>query len=475
MKTARLGVVAGLLLIAIGAAQGLSASAHADETAANVVVIEISGEIDLGLAAYLQRALGRADADAVDAAIIRIDTPGGRLDAVLAMRDTLLRTSVPTVAFIDQTAFSAGALVALASERIAMTPAAVVGAASPVTGEGLPADEKVVSAVRSTFRATAEQRGRDPLVAEAMVDRSIVIDGVVAEGQLLTLTAPEAVATGFADIIVDDLDALLAAEGLGGATVTNASPALAERIVRLVTSPLLASLLVMIGAWLIIGDLSSGGVGIGAAAGAGAIGLFAWGHLLAGLAGWEDFVLIGLGIVLILVELVVIPGFGVAGVLGVSALLGGTFLAMVNRNLEFVSSQRLVNTALVVGTSFLAVVALTVALVSYLSRRRGPQGLVLATRLGGAVPATHRLEARWLGWFGQGGGVLSSDRADTPPDSEQPVKATVGIALTDLRPAGLAHFDGRRVDVVTEGDYIARGDTVVVVRDDGYRRVVRRK
>lgn len=481
----------GLFLAALGiSALGLGAAltpaeAAADDAASRVVVLEVTGTIDLGLAAYLRRSLDRADADGTDAVVVRIDTPGGRLDAVLAMRDALLRADVATIAFIDQTAFSAGALVALASERIGMTPAAVVGAASPVTGEGVPADEKVVSAVRSTFRSTAEQRGRDPLVAEAMVDRSIAIDGLIAEGQLLTLTAPEALATGFADVIVDGLSELLEAEGLAGAAVTTSTPSPAERLVRVVTSPLLASLLVMIGAWLIVGDLTSGGAGIGVVVGASAIALFAWGHLLAGLAGWEDLTLIVLGIVLILIELLVLPGFGVAGVLGSISLVGGTFLAMINRDLDFVSSARMTSTGLIVATTFLAIVAGTLALIAFLARRKGPNGLVLQHRLGAVAPSSHRLDTGWLGWFGHGGGVLESDRrtrddqpatdADTATTTAPQPDRVVGVALTDLRPAGVAEIAGTRVDVVTEGDYIARGDAIEVLRDDGYRRVVRRR
>jgi len=484
-----LAIVAGITMANSATASDtnpIPAAAEPQADVANVVVLEITGEIDLGLAAYLSRALNRAASAATDVVVIRIDTPGGRLDAVLAMRDALLRSDVPTLAFIDQTAFSAGALVALASERIAMTPAAVIGAASPVTGEGVPADEKVVSAVRSTFRSTAEQRGRDPLVAEAMVDRSIAIDGLVAEGQLLTLTTPEAVATGIADAVADDLAALLAAEGLGDANVTTSTPSLAERLVRIITSPLIASLLVMIGAWLIVGDLTSGGAGIGVVVGASAIALFAWGHLLAGLAGWEDLVLIVLGIALILVEILVIPGFGVAGILGVVSLAGGTFLAMLNRNLDFVSSERMISTGVIVASTFLGVVIATFALVGFLARRSGPEGLVLSHRLGVAAPASHRMDAGWLRWFGQGGGILASDRPseglgdsatpDTPsPHESEPATRVVGIALTDLRPSGVADIAGKRVDVVTEGDYIARGETIEVVRDDGYRRVVRKR
>lgn len=483
----RRGVQAvGVLAVALGLALLLAGAGRADQHEP-IHLLEVSGEIDLGLAPFLDRALAEAEDAGVAAVVLRVDTPGGRLDAVLAMRDSLLRSPQRSIAFVDQTAFSAGALVALASEEIYMTPAAVMGAATPVVGDGRPADPKIVSAVRSTFRSTAEQRGRDPRVAEAMVDPAIEVEGLVASGELLTLTTPEAVEWGFADGVTADLDAVLEAAGLADRPVVEVDPSLAERLVRFITNPLLASLLIMIGVWLIVGDLLSGGVGIGVGVGGALLAVFFWGHRLAGLAGWEDVALVVLGVLLILVELLVIPGFGVAGILGVAALAGGTFLAMLNRDFEFVGTGEMLQTGAVVAATFLGVVAGTIGLLAFLARRRGPEGVVLRARLGTGVPATDRQPTGWLRWFGSGGGVLESDRvADAPatdaggehkPPAPEHAALTgaVGVALTDLRPAGVAEIDDHRIDVVTEGEYIAAGEPVEVLRDEGYRRIVRRQ
>jgi membrane-bound serine protease (ClpP class) len=236
--------------------------------AATVYVVPITGTIDLGLAPYLSRVLGEAAEDGAAAVVLRIDTPGGRLDAVLQMRDALLAADVPTIAFVDRTAFSAGALVALASEQIYLTPGAAMGAATPVDGAtGETASEKTVSAVRTTFKATAEARGRDPRVAEAMVDPDVAIDGLVGRGELLTLTTAEAVAWGYADGVADDLDGVLAAAGLAGARVVETTPSLAERAVRFVTDPVAASLLIVLAVLLIVGDFFVEGFGLAGAAG----------------------------------------------------------------------------------------------------------------------------------------------------------------------------------------------------------------
>jgi membrane-bound serine protease (ClpP class) len=531
-----LAIVAGLGMTSIGT--GLAQTE--DQGAVHVVAID--GEIDLGIAPFLDRALTEADDAGAAAVLLEIDTPGGRLDAVLQMRDALLASPVRTIAHVDPTAFSAGALIALAAQEIYFAPAGVMGAATPVVGgAGETADPKVVSAVASTFRATAEQRDRDPLVAEAMVDPAVEIDGLIAAGSLLTLTAEDAEAVGYREGVAPDRAALLEEVGLGDRDVVEISASLAERAVRFLTNPALASVFVAVGVLLIIGDLLAGGFGLGALAGAGLLGTFFWGHLLAGLAGWEDVVLVGIGVVLILVEIFVVPGFGVPGVLGLAAVLGGTYLAMVGRDLDFVSSAQLWATAGTVGLAFIGVAVGLIVLLTLLSRRRsdrdraerrGRDGAMMhATTLDGdrmneidttgdrngpdrprpeqtgtgqtdagqtrggrrrrlAMPRSVAGDARdrrgWLRWFGDGDvlereGDPSGREAGAPqppPVSASAARAAregaIGIALTDLRPSGVADFEGHRIDVITEGDYLTAGEPVQVLHAERYRRVVRR-
>jgi membrane-bound serine protease (ClpP class) len=471
---AGLSVLLGLALLGVGTGQ-----AAVDD--APVHLVHITGEIDRGLAPYLDRTLADAASTGAAAVVVRIDTPGGRLDAVLEMRDSLLASPVRTVAFVDRTALSAGALIALASHEVHMAPGGVIGAATPVLGTGQPADPKVVSAVRSIFRSTALERGRDPAVAEAMVDPAIAVEGLIGTDELLTLTTSEALEWGVADALVADIDGVLTEAGLAGRAVIDTAPSLAERLVRFVTNPVLASLLMMVGVWLIVGDLlSGGGMGLGVGVGASMIAVFFWGHLLAGLAGWEDVALVVLGVVLLLVELFVLPGFGIAGVLGLVAIGGGTFLAMLNRDLDFVSTNQMLFTGAVVAVAFVGVAAGTIGLVASLARRRGPDGIVLRARLGGPVADRRKQPAGWLRWFGQAGGVLASDRRNAgehPPEEAErgALTGATGVALSDLHPAGIADLDGRRVDVVSAGEYIAAGQPIEVIADEGYRRVVRRR
>ncbi len=453
--------------------------AHATAHDRPIYVIPITGTIDLGLAPYLERVLDQADADAAAAVLLEIDTPGGRLDAVLQMQDALLDSRVRTIAFVDRTAFSAGALIALAAEEIYMTPGAVMGAATPVEGgTGETSSEKVVSAVRTTFKATAEVRGRDPRVAEAMVDPTVAIDGLVEEGQLLTLTTTEALAWGYADGVVANRAELLTAAGLAAAPAIETSPSLAERVVRFLTDPVVASLLITVALLLIVGDFFVEGFGLVGVAGFALLATFFWGHFLAGLAGWEDATLVVLGLVLIAVELFVVPGFGIPGVLGLAALLGGLFFALLGRDIQ--TPEGIERAGFTVVTAFLASLLGIIALLVFLPRGNRLGGLVLRADVASGTDPGGRAPHGWLRWFGTPSS-LSTDRPPERPENvlvdpahNRSLVGATGVALSDLRPSGVAEIGGSRIDVVTGGDYIRAGDAIEVTADERYRRVVKR-
>jgi membrane-bound serine protease (ClpP class) len=442
-----------------------------------VYLMRITGLIDLGLAPYVDRVVSVAEDAGAAAIVIQIDTPGGRLDAVIQMRDAIIDADVRTVALVDSTAFSAGALVAIASDEIYMTPGAVFGAATPVLGTEV-ADEKTISAVRATFESTAEENGRDPLVAGAMVDTRIEIEGLVTDEELLTLTVSEAVEFGYTEGTVTNLDALLVELGLDGNELVITNLGLAEHVVRVLTHPMLAGLLLLGGFLLIIGDFFSGGLGIAALGGALLLGVFFWGHLLAGLAGWEDIALVLVGIALIAVEVFVLPGFGVAGILGLVALGAGAFMAMLYRDFDFVTTDDLWRAGLTVAFTLVAAVVGIVLLIMLISRRGAPSGLILSSRLGSGATLTQRTSSGWLGWFGADD-RLEPDRVERPAgieaDTEASLVGATGVAVSDLRPGGIVEIDGRRVDAVTSGEYVPAGEEIEVVRDDRYRRMVRKR
>jgi membrane-bound serine protease (ClpP class) len=456
----------GLALLLVGIGQLLPGSAQAQTSAGQVYVARIDGTIDLGLAPYLQRVIDEAEAAGAPLLILEINTPGGRLDAALQMREILLAAEVPTAAFVNREAFSAGALIALATETIYMAPGAVIGAATPVDGSGETADAKTISAVASTFRSTAEARGRDPDIAAAMVDPDLVVDGLVEEGALLTLTTDEARAAGFADGVISDRTELLAAEDLAGAAIQTTAPGLAENVVRFLTNPIVASLLTTFGILLILADLFSGGFGLLSVFGLSLFALFFWGHFIAGLAGWESVALVVGGLLLIAAEIFIVPGFGITGILGIGGIFGGLFLALVGGPIT--TTQEIAQAAYILSASLIGVIVGGVVLLRLLSRFGRMQGLFLQAQVGVAGSGTPvRRRRSWI----EGSRMEAQTRtADTETPS---LVGAVGTTLTDLHPAGIASINDERVDVVSEGEYIAADTTVEVIIDQRYRRVVR--
>ncbi len=463
--------VTGLVLVLASLLLPFVSTALAQEQPAGDVVyaVQITGTIDLGLAPYLKRVIDEAEGDpAAKAVLIEINTPGGRLDAALQMRKTILDSKVPTIAYVNREAFSAGALIAIAANEIYMAPGGVMGAATPITGTGETASEKVVSAVRSTFASTAEERGRDPMVAEAMVDEDIAIEGLIESGDLLTLTTEQALEWGYADGVADSRAEALELAGLSDATVIERSPGLAEKLVRFISEPVVASLLFSVGILLIIGDLLIGGVGFVAAAGVGMLGLVFWGHFIAGLAGWEGVALTVVGIALIVAEVLIIPGFGVAGILGTISLLAGLYLTVAGRDITTDADTRRALTA--TGVALVVLLAGGISTLFLLPQASRFRGIALQTRLArddGAVVDADEPQMR-----AQRREEIARS-APASPEAAINLLGVTGVAHSDLRPGGIAEIDGERIDVVTEGGYVTAGTTIVVIKDEGYRRIVR--
>ncbi|HEX9787591.1 MAG TPA: nodulation protein NfeD, partial [Candidatus Binatia bacterium] len=246
-----------------------------------VYVAPIEGMIDLGLAPFVKRVLDEAADSGAAAAILEINTFGGRVDAAVLIRDALLNARVKTVVFINKRAISAGALISLAAEGIAMADGGTIGAATPVQmgAGGAPeaVSEKTVSYVRKEFRATAEARKRPPLVAEAMVDADVEIPGLVQKGKLLTLTTDEALKHKIADFRANSIESVLKQIELEGAEIRRLAPNWAENFVRFLTNPIVSSLLMTVGMLGIILEIRTPGFGIPGGLGIASLALFFWG------------------------------------------------------------------------------------------------------------------------------------------------------------------------------------------------------
>ena len=407
--------------------------------------IPVNGVIENGLAPFVARALKEAESANAAAAILDLDTPGGRVDAAERIVDAVRRSPVPVYAFVNPRAFSAGAMIALAAEGIYMTPGGVLGAATPVDGQGTKASEKIVSAMRAEFRALAEARGLDPKLAEGMVDETIDIPGIKPAGKLLTLSTSEAIEIGFAMGEAVDLSTVLYAVGVGEATVISISPNWAEQIVRFLTHPMVSPLLLSLGMLGLLFEIKAGAFGLGGLVSLASLGLFFGSSMLLGLAGWEEVLLLGLGLIALGLEVFVLPGFGIAGILGIVLISASMLLALVG------------NTP-TVGDFLQAGAVLAASLV------------VTGAVLFGWLRHLPNSE-RWGGLFLKTSSQVGEGFISALPRPE--LVGTAGVATTDLRPSGTATFGGERMDVVTEGEFVKAGTAVTIVRSDGYRHVVR--
>lgn len=435
--------------LAITAFAAISASFAAPlsgQGAVTVLRVPVTGVVELGLAPYIERSLEEAAASGAVMVLLDIDTPGGRVDAAERIADALGDSPVPVYAFVNRRAYSAGALIALATDGIYMRPGSVIGAATPVDGTGQKAPEKIVSAMRSQMRALAESAGLDPEVAAAMVDEDIEIEGVVDTGKLLTLTTEEAVAIGYATE-VEDLDALLDLLGHAGADVATSQANWAERVVRFFSNPVVAPFLLTLGFLGLLTEIKTPTFGVAGAAGLLSLSLFFGSHLIVGLAGLEDVIIFGVGLVLVGVEVFLIPGFGLFGLIGGIGILGGLYMSLLG---GLPTSPDFTRAGMVLTTTILLIAVSAWVMIRTLpgSSRLAKSGIFLLDRTDRAI-----------------GYESAASRDD--------LVGVDGTAITDLRPSGTGLFGEERIDVVSESEWITEGTRIKVISAEGYRHIVR--
>ena len=435
-----------MVLIAIAGTLGALAVPGTVQNESTVYRVPVTGEIELGLAPYIQRAVKEAAEVGAAALILDIDTPGGRVDAAEIISDALTDSEVPVYSLVNRRAYSAGALIALSTNRIYMRPASVIGAATPVDGTGTKAPEKIVSAMRSQMRALAESNGLEPEVAAAMVDEDIEIDGVVESGKLLTLTTEEAVEIGYAEAI-EDLDALLVELGHEGATVVTLELNWAERLVRFFSSSLVSPFLLSLGFLGLLIEIRTPTFGLAGTMGLISLGLFFGSNMIVGLAGLEDVLIVGAGLVLLGIEAFVVPGFGIFGVAGVVAIVTGLYMSLLG---NIPTMPDFTRAAWVLASSTLLLIGSAWALIR-------------------TLPSSSRLTESGIFLLAKTASAIGYESAEVRSD----LVGKHGTAITDLRPAGTALVGDERIDVVSESEWISAGTPVKVLSAEGYRHIVR--
>jgi membrane-bound serine protease (ClpP class) len=421
-----------LVLFGLAALVGAGVSAFAAAPpVGDVTVVKIDGTVDEGMAHLVRRAVDEADADHASALVLDVNTPGGLVSAAFEIRDALFDAKVPTVAYVSERAYSAGALIALSAQRIVMAPGASIGAAEPI-----PNDPKHVSALRAEFAATAERNHRDPTLAAAMVDKTVDVPAYKHAGAILSLTADEALHARVADAIAPTFDAALAAAHVSG-TPRRAEYSFGESLARFATNPEVSGILLSLGVLGLLIEMQTLH-GIAGAIGVGSLALFFGTHVYDGFSNGVVVALALAGVLGILIELHVLPGHGVAGTLGAIALAAAVVMAF---GLAFV---------------FVAVQSISIAIVL------SAFAFALSSRM---LPENAFF--RRITFAGVQGPEYVASR------DYRALLGHEGVAASYLRPAGVAAVDGMRVDVLTEGEFVPAGAAVQVSRVEGARIFVR--
>lgn len=414
------------------------------------VNIKLEGMIDPGVSAFIERVIEDAEADEVDAIVFEIDTFGGRVDAATVIRDAILDANALTIAFVNKRAISAGALISLACDKIVMTQASTMGATTPVDGSGTKGSDKTVSYMRAEMRATAERTGRDVKIAEAMVDERIDVPGLSAEaGRPATLTTEQALNYQIADETAETLIELLKIYDLGDAEIVEIELNWAEHVLRILTNPVVTSILLAVAMFGLISEVRTPGWGIGGTLSLVALGLFFGSHLIVHLAEWQELGLFAVGLALLILEVVAIPGFGLVGLAGVGAMLASLVMTQLG-DYQLWSIDEIAVVSGRLAASMIGAIVLSVVLLRSLSKFAAFNRLVLQSE----TPAAD--------------GYVSSSR-----EHDVDLVGSEGVSVSDLRPAGIGLIAGERIDVMTDGEFIEAQRVIVVVEARGSRVVVK--
>ncbi|MEH0155131.1 NfeD family protein [Limibacter armeniacum] len=418
-----------------------------------VMVLEIRDQIDPRMSRYVELALEEARSQHADMVIIDMDTYGGAVYDADKIRSMLMDFEKPVYSFINKDAASAGALISIACDSIYMASGASIGAATVVNGtDGQAMPDKYQSYMRSTMRSTAEDNGRDPRIAEAMVDESLEVEGISEAGKVLTFTASEAMAHGYCEATVNSISEIMERLGVEEYQVVKYEPSISEQVIAFFLNPMVSGILILVIMGGIYFELQSPGIGFPLAAAIIAALLYFTPYYLNGLAENWEIILFAVGILLLALEIFVIPGFGVAGILGIACMLGGLVLVMLNNDkfdFTFVSEGRIVEALTVTTAGFLFSIV----------------GLVI---LGARLPYLSAFKRVALQE------TLSREEGYTSTSNIEDFVGRIGTAYTVLRPSGKIELNGEIKDAFTRGDYIEKGDKVEVIAQTGTSLKVRK-
>jgi membrane-bound serine protease (ClpP class) len=437
----------------------LPISAFSQKEKPLVYVIDLMGDVNSTTWIYVKNGIETAENLNADHIILHMNTYGGEVLFADSIRTKILNTKIPIYTFIDNNAASAGALIAIASDKIFMRRGANIGAATVVDQSGEQMPDKYQSYMRATIRATAEAHGkdtiisgqdtiirwkRDPLIAEAMVDSRVVVPGLIDSTKVLTFTAEEAKANNYCEGIFESIPEIMQNYfHLSDYDTKEYRPTTFDKIMGFLTSPILQGILIMIIVAGIYFEMQTPGIGFPLIASICAAVLYFSPLYIEGLAENWEIILFVLGIILLIVEIFVTPGFGFIGIAGILMILTGLILSLVgNVNFDFsnVEMRELSKATLTVIISLIS----SMAILAYISSKIGTKGMFRK------VAMLKTLD--------------NSEGYIAVPTEQVSLIGKTGVALTVLRLSGKVMINGKVFDAVSEDGFIDKDTSVKVIR-----------
>jgi len=404
----------------------------ANTNGGSVYVIPIKGEITPAMYQYVEYNLSIAEKDLNTVAVIfEIDTYGGRIDSAEKISRLILDTNIPTISFVNTKAESAGVLLTISTDTIAMAPGSTTGSA-----ETIPNTEKVLSTWVGILRSTAQQTGRDGEVVSAMADQSIAIPGVVEKGRLLNLTTVEAKNLGFIDIVASDYIEILSSLSLPHSNIIMAETTNGIRLAQFASNIYIAPLLLSLGFIGLLVEILMPGFGIGGTVSLISFALYFGGNILAGNTSLITVIIFIVGILLLAIEAFV-PGFGFPGIGGIICIAISIFLASSSATTALVS----------IFVSLILTIVVFILILKYAPTNKHFGQIVLNTK-------------------------LDKEKGYTSSEDYSKYIGRTGIVTTPLRPSGIISINGELLDVVSEGQFIEKEELVKISRIEGRRIVV---
>jgi membrane-bound serine protease (ClpP class) len=426
-----------------------------------VYILPLDDEIGSTTWQHTKRALDEADRISADIILVHLNTYGGSVLHADSIRTALLHCPVPVIAFVDNNAASAGALIALACDSVYMRGDATMGAVTVVNGsDGSAAPDKYQSYMRAMMRATAESHGkdsagiwrRDPLIAEAMVDPRVVVPGLIDSTRVLTFTANEATEWGYADGIAENIGQVMESVGVTEFRIRKFEPTWIDSVMGFFTNPAIQGILIM----LIIGgiyfELQTPGMGFPSVVAIMAAVLYFLPLYFTGIASSWLIIMFIIGLLLLLLELFVIPGFGVAGISGIVCIAASIIIGLVE-NFSFEPGHTDLSVICRATFTFVAAVAAAAGVIAFLSSRFAPKGFGIKSEL------THCQDID-QGYIG----------VDTTPAK---LVGRSAIAVTALRPGGKIEIDGTTYDAVSSIGFVESGTLLTVYKFENAQLYVR--